>query len=128
MDDLNGLTELVEQNRRAREHEIPRAEAIVAEHAARFEAWQASVLVARLIAELREKLEHERDAFLGEFLDSLPHLSDAERVRIAHLTQQILAEVLAESPGRIPEHSELRRRLQKVEAVQELFALAKERS
>lgn len=125
--DLNGLTEIVEQNRRAREHEIPRAEAIVAEHVARFEAWQASVLAARLIAELREKLEHERDAFLEEFLDTLPHLSVAERERVAHLTQKILAEVLAESPGRIPEHSELRRRLQKVAAVQELFALARER-
>jgi glutamyl-tRNA reductase len=125
LDDLAGI---VEQNRRAREHEIPRAEAIVGEQVARFEAWHASAMVARLIGKLREKLQHERDAFLSEYLDTLPHLSDAERGRVVMLTQSILNEVLSEPAARAQDAQELRRRLQNLEAVRELFGLARERT
>jgi glutamyl-tRNA reductase len=39
---VDDLSEIVEQNRRERQAQIPRADAIVAEQVAKFEAWQAS--------------------------------------------------------------------------------------
>ena len=40
---IDDLTEIVEQNRHARESEVPRAETIVDEHVGKFLSWQASV-------------------------------------------------------------------------------------
>ena len=40
---IDDLGEIVEQNKKAREAEVPRAEAIVAEHIAKFESWRAAL-------------------------------------------------------------------------------------
>ena len=40
---IDDLGEIVEQNKKAREAEIPRAEAIISEHIAKFEAWRAAL-------------------------------------------------------------------------------------
>src|SRR5579864_5108485 len=56
---VDDLKEIVEQNKRARESEVPRAEAIVEQHIARFETWQASVETGVVVAELRARLAAE---------------------------------------------------------------------
>src|ERR1700747_2763465 len=68
---IDNLTEIVEQNRAARESEIPRAEAIVEEHIGKFLSWQASVELVGLVDALRSRLSEERAAFLRPRLPPL---------------------------------------------------------
>src|SRR6202047_97720 len=46
---IDDLTEIVQQNRAAREGEVPRAELIVEEHVGKFLSWQASVELVGLV-------------------------------------------------------------------------------
>ena len=62
---IENLTEIVEQNRAARESEIPRAEAIVEEHIGKFLSWQASVELVGLVDALRSRIREERASFLS---------------------------------------------------------------
>ena len=59
MYNIDDLTEIVEQNRNARESEVPRAETIVEEHVGKFLSWQASVELVGLVDALRARLREE---------------------------------------------------------------------
>src|SRR5712691_9700553 len=61
---IDDLTEIVEQNRQARESEVPRAEVIVDEHVGKFLSWQASVELVGLVEALRSRVREERAAFI----------------------------------------------------------------
>lgn len=122
---IDELSEIVEQNRKAREAEIPRAEAIVAEHAEKFDSRQASLRAVAVIDQLREKLQTQREDFLRERLDRMNHLSAQERAHLAELTQELLDRILEEPADRLRHSKELRRKLQESEALRELFGLAK---
>ena len=61
---IDDLTEIVEQNKKAREAEIPRAESIIEEQIEKFLHWQAGVATGAVIGDLRSKLAVEREAFL----------------------------------------------------------------
>ena len=50
---IDDLGEIVEQNKKAREAEIPRAEAIIAEHIAKFESWRAALEAGSIVDDLR---------------------------------------------------------------------------
>src|ERR1700691_1248819 len=76
LDDLSGI---VQQNRQAREGEIPRAEAIVEERVGKFLSWQASVELVGLVSALRARLREERTTFLHTRLASVTHLSPKDR-------------------------------------------------
>ena len=65
LDDLGGI---VEQNKKARQDEIPRAEAIVSEQVAKFQMWMASSEIIDLVLALREKVRHEREQILRSTL------------------------------------------------------------
>ena len=78
---IDDLTEIVEQNKKAREAEIPRAEAIIEEQIEKFLHWQAGVAAGAVIGDLRKKLAAEREAFLHERLASMPHLSERDRAQ-----------------------------------------------
>ncbi len=124
---IDDLTEIVEQNKKAREGEIPRAEAIIEEHVGKFQAWQASVQVVALLDQLRVKLRHEREEFLRERLDQMQHLSAEERQRIARLAEELLERVLLDPVERLRSARGLRRKLQNFEALRDLFGLDKEK-
>ena len=47
---IDDLSDIVQQNRQAREGEVPRAEAIVEDHVGKFLSWQASVELVGLVA------------------------------------------------------------------------------
>src|SRR6202030_1074156 len=79
---IDDLTEIVEQNRHARESEIPRAETIVDEHVGKFLSWQASVELVGLVDALRSRLREERAAFIHARMDTMRHLNAAERERM----------------------------------------------
>ena len=123
---LDDLTEIVEQNKRARESEVPRAEAIVEQHIARFESWQSSVETVAVVADLRARLVSEREAFLRERLNSLPKLSRADQKRVAELMDELLARVVIDPAERLKGLRDLRRKLNNLEALRDLFKLGQE--
>ncbi len=125
---VDDLTEIVDQNKKARESEIPRAEAIIAEHVAKFAAWQGSVHAVSLLNQLREHLQRQRADFLRERQEVLNHLSPEDRQRVARLTEELLDRILEEPGSRLRGARELRRKLQNIEAVRDLFDLDKEKS
>ena len=124
---VDDLSEIVEQNRKARQAEIPRAEAIVAEQVAKFEAWQASLHGVALLSELREKLQQQREQFLKEKLEKMDHLSREERQRVARLTEELVDRILQEPGERLRNAGEVRRKLEEIAALRELFGLSKEK-
>jgi len=123
IDDLSGI---VEQNRRARESEIPKAESIIAEHVAKFESWQAGVQLTALIEELREKLRTEREEFLQERRAEIEKLSAEDRHRFGMLAEHLLDQLVREPAGRVKAHGTYRASRQEVEAVRRLLGLARE--
>jgi len=125
--DMDDLSEIVEQNKRAREAEIPRVEAIVDQHVEKFEAWQASVETGAVLVELRTRLQAEREAFMRERLASMAHLSAEDRQRMAELMDEMVNRVLLEPAERLKGVRDLRRKLQNLEALRDLFQLNREK-
>jgi len=125
--DMDDLSEIVEQNKRAREAEIPRVEAIVDQHVEKFEIWQASVETGAVLGELRTRLQAERDTFLRERIDSMSHLSPEDRQRMAGLMDDLVNRVLLEPAERLKGVRDLRRKLQNLEALRDLFQLNREK-
>ncbi|HUI76185.1 MAG TPA: glutamyl-tRNA reductase [Candidatus Acidoferrum sp.] len=125
---LDDLTEIVQQNRNARESEIPKAESLVDEHVAKFLSWQASVELVDVLAELRTRLKEEREAFVRTRLDGMSHLSLEERSKMEALMDGLLEKLLLEPAERLRSEKELRRKIQNVEALRELFLPDKDKS
>ena len=124
--DLDDLAEIVEQNMRAREAEIPRVEAIVDLHIEKFEVWQASVETGVVLGELRARLKTEREAFLRERLAAMPNLSPDDQRRVAELMDELVDRVVLEPAERLKGVRDLRRKLQNLEALRDLFNLNRE--
>ena len=118
LDDLSGI---VQQNRQAREGEVPRAEAIVEDHVGKFLSWQASVELVGLVQALRVRLREERTSFLHTRLASMTHLSTKDREHMEVLMDDLLEKLLVEPAERLRGERELRRKIQNVEALRDLF-------
>jgi glutamyl-tRNA reductase len=125
---LDDLTDIVQQNRNARESEIPRAELIVDEHVGKFLSWQASVELVGLVDALRERLREERADFIRARLDGMSHLSAGDRERVELLMDELLEKLLLEPAQRMRGEKELRRKIRNVEALRDLFLSNKEKS
>jgi glutamyl-tRNA reductase len=124
---VDDLTEIVEQNKKARVAEIPRAEAIIDEHVDKFLHWQAGVAAGAVLEDLRKALAAEREAFVQERLASLSHLSEKERAQVAEMMQEMLDRVVLAPAERMRGIPELRRKLQNFEALRDLFRLNREK-
>jgi len=124
---MDDLTEIVEQNRNARESEIPRAETIVDEHVGKFLSWQASVELVGLVDALRARLREERAAFIHARMDSMNHLNAVERGRMESMMDELLEKLLLEPAQRLRGEKELRRKIQNVEALRDLFLSQREK-
>jgi len=121
MYNIDDLTEIVEQNRQARESEVPRAETIVDEHVGKFLSWQVSVELVGLVDALRARLREQRAAFIHARMDSLNHLSSAERERMESMMDELLEKLFLQPAERLRGEKELRRKIQNVEALRDLF-------
>jgi len=121
------LTEIVEQNRKAREAEVPRAESLVEEHVEKFMHWQAGVEVGAVLADLRARLTAEREAFLRERLAAMPHLSEPDRAQFAQMLEDLLNRVILQPAEKLRGVPELRRKIQNLEALRDLFRLDQEK-
>ena len=124
---IDDLTEIVEQNRHARESEVPRAEAIVDEHVGKFLSWQASVELVGLVEALRSRIREERAAFIRARLDGMTLLYPGERERMETLMDELLEKLLVEPAERLRGEKELRRKIQNVEALRDLFLSKKDK-
>jgi glutamyl-tRNA reductase len=124
---VDDLTEIVEQNKKAREAEIPRAEAIIEEQIEKFTHWQAGVAVGAVLGDLRAKLTAEREAFLLERLSAMSHLSERDRAQFAALLEEFLNRVVLDPAERLRGIPELRRKLQNLEALRDFFHLDREK-
>jgi len=124
---LDDLSDIVQQNRNARESEIPRAELIVDEHVGKFLSWQASVELVGLVDALRERLREERAGFIRARLDAMNHLTAADRERVELLMDELLEKLLLEPAQRMRGEKELRRKIRNVEALRDLFLSNREK-
>jgi len=120
---IDDLGEIVEQNRKAREAEIPHAEALITEHIGKFETWCTSVEAISLTQRLRERLFKERGKLLEERAAEMNSLSAEERERIVRLTDELIERVVQTPNEKLRRTRELRRRLAGIEALRDLFGL-----
>ena len=125
--DIDDLTEIVQQNRNAREREVPRAEAIVDEHVGKFLSWQASVELVDLLHALRSRMKEERESFVRARVAALPNLADGERERLEMMMDELLEKLLLGPAERLRGEKELRRKIQNVEALRDLFLSGREK-
>jgi glutamyl-tRNA reductase len=125
---MDDLTEIVAQNRQARESEIPRADGIVEEHVGRFLSWQASVELIGLVNELRAKMRDERAKFVHARVDSIKHLTEADRAFVEKLMDEMLEGLVLEPAQRLRGEKDLRRKIHNVEALRDLFLSSREKS
>jgi glutamyl-tRNA reductase len=120
--DIDDLEAVVEASLSGRRREAERAEAIVAEEAERFRAWQASLDVVPTIASLRARAEAIRAAELSK-----AKLTDAERATVDSITSQILNKLLHLPTVRMKEAAAAADAVLYADAVRHLFGLEDER-
>jgi glutamyl-tRNA reductase len=124
---MDDLSEIVQQNRQARENEIPKAESIVEEHVGKYLSWQASVELVGLVNALRMKMREERAQFIHSRVESIRHLTDADRVHVEKLMDEMLESLVLEPAQRLRGEKDLRRKIQNVEALRDLFLSNREK-
>ncbi len=121
---VDDLGEIVEQNRRAREAEIPRAESIIAEHVSKFEAWRSALAAGSIVDELRAHFQRRRDELLRERLAALPLISPEERQRLAEVTEELVERLLVEPTERLRKTHSMRGHLGALDALRHLFGIS----
>lgn len=120
---IDHLQDVVDANRETRRAEAQKAEGIVSEEVAVFEAWFNALAVVPTIVALRGKLE---GIVRGEFERSahwLGGLSAEERSRIEGLTASVVNKILHDPIAGLKEESVERDELPYVAAVRRLFRL-----
>src|SRR5580704_13538444 len=91
---MDDLSDIVRQNHKARENEIPRAESIVKDHVGKYLSWQASVELVGLVEALRNRMREERAAFVRSRVDLISHLTEADRLHVEKLMDEMLEKLL----------------------------------
>lgn len=124
---MDDLTEVVAQNRHARENEIPKADGIVEEHLDKFLSWQASVELIGLINELRTRMREERARFVHARVESIQRLTQADRAQVEKWMDDLLENLLLEPAQRLRGEKDLRRKIHNVEALRDLFLSNREK-
>ena len=124
---MEDLTEIVEQNRNARQSEVPKAEALVEEHIGKFISWQASMELTGLLEVLRDTLKERRAAFLDEKLSGVNHFNAQDREQIDELMAELIERLLVRPAERLRAEREHRKKIQSVEAIRDLFLSDREK-
>jgi glutamyl-tRNA reductase len=120
---IEHLGEIVEQNKKAREAEIPRVEAILDEHVTKFLAWQSGLDATELLESLRTRLDVERRTLLTFHLANLNGISDENRAQIEKLTEDLISRVVEMPLVQLRQARKLRRPVEGLAALRELFGL-----
>lgn len=88
LSDIDGLTEIVQQNKKAREVEIPRALALIEDQIDSFMRWQAGVAACSAFAELRAVPEYKREALLRRHVAAISNFTEQERLHFLGLLER----------------------------------------
>jgi glutamyl-tRNA reductase len=121
--DIDDLERVVEESVAGRREEAVRAEAIVAEEAEGFRAWQLSLDVVPAIASLRARAESIRTSELERAEGRLGSLSPSERRAVESLTAQIVNKLLHAPTVRMKEAAAAADGVVYADAVRHLFDL-----
>ena len=124
---MDDLTEIVQQNRNARENEVPKAEALVEEHVGKFISWQASVELIGVLDTLRGCLKERRAAFLQEKLAGTNHFSPQDREQMGSLMDELIERLLIAPAEHLRMEKELRKKIQSLEAIRDLYLSDREK-
>jgi glutamyl-tRNA reductase len=124
---IEDLTEIVQQNHHARQSEVPKAEALVEEHVGKFISWQASVELIGVMDTLRGSMKERRVAFLHEKLSGMNHFSPEDRERLGVLMDELIEQLLIAPAERLRMEKELRKKIQSLEAIRDLYLSGKEK-
>jgi glutamyl-tRNA reductase len=124
---MEDLAEIVQQNKDARQSEVPKAEALVEEHVGKFISWQASVELIGVLDTLRERLRERRAAFLKEKLNGMEKFSVEDREHLGKLMDELIEQVLIAPAERLRAEKEFRKKIQSVEAIRELYLSDREK-
>jgi glutamyl-tRNA reductase len=125
--DIDDLGEIVEQNKKSREAEIPRAEALISEHLAKFEAWRAAIEAGSIVDDLRDRFHKHREMLIREKLAEMKDVSPEERERIAHITEELIERVLEHPTQKMRQGGKMRGHLAGLDALRHLFGLDEEK-
>ncbi len=120
IDDLNGV---VEANIEERMREAEKAEAIIAEEMAAFEAWLESMEVVPTVAAIRAKAEQVRQAELEKAIKRLGGLSEKELKVIDAMSCAIVNKMLHGPTKRLKDISGERYGVAYIEAARYLYGL-----
>jgi glutamyl-tRNA reductase len=123
---MEDLSDIVQQNKDARQSEVPKAEALVEEHVGKFISWQASVELIGVLDTLRDRLKERRAAFLKEKLNGMEKYSAEDREHLGKLIDELIEQVLIAPAERLRAEKEFRKKIQSVEAIRELYLSDKE--
>jgi len=124
---IDDLGEIVEQNKKSREAEIPQAEALIAEHLAKFEAWRAAIEASSIVDDLRDNFHKHREMLIREKLAEMKDVSPDERDRIAHITEELIERVLEQPAQKMRQGGRMRGHLAGLDALRHLFGLDEEK-
>jgi glutamyl-tRNA reductase len=124
--DIDDLEEVVEASLAGRLGEADRAEAIVAEEADAFHAWQRSLDVVPAIASLRALAERIRAAELARAERRLGPLSDPQRRALEAMTSRIVEKLLYLPTVRMKEAAAGAEGAGYADAVRHLFGLGED--
>jgi glutamyl-tRNA reductase len=124
---IDDLGEIVEQNKKSREAEIPRAEALIAEHLAKFEAWRAAIEAGSIMDDLRDRFHKHRELLIREKLSEMKDVTPEERARIAHITEELIERVLEDPAQKLRQGGKMRGHLAGLDALRHLFGLDEEK-
>ena len=120
IDDLNGV---VSANLEERMHEAERAEVIISEEMAAFEAWLDSMEVVPTVAAIRSKAEAIRQAELEKAIKRLGGLSEKELKTVEALTGSIVNKMLHGPTNRLKQIAAEKDGYEYVEAARVLYGL-----
>jgi glutamyl-tRNA reductase len=106
---------------------VPKAEAIIDGHVEKFLSWQASVELVGMVEALRKRLRQERASFVRSQSDSIRRFNEADRAHVEALMDQLLERLLLEPAQRLRAERQLRRKIQNIEALRDVFLGDKEK-
>jgi len=124
---MEDLTEIVQQNRDARQSEVPKAEALVEEHVGKFISWQASVELIGVLDTLRDRMKQRRALFMKEKLNGIEKWSAEDREHLGKMMDELIEQVLIAPAERLRAEKEFRKKIQSLEAIRELYLSDREK-
>ncbi len=120
---LDDLQSQLEDNLKARQHEIPKVEAIIEEEAADFLHWYYSLNVVPTITSFREQYDAIRQQELERTLNRLSNLSKDEQEIVVELSNRLMNKFLHTPTTQLRAAAANGNGIEYVTALHDLFAL-----